>query len=215
MRTRFFGLLVAIIIVGLSSFTQPAHAAAGEIEMRVAAQRLDDGRTEFAIQQRREGEEWGERRLPRSRFVSSGADVGRWLASSPLTVGLPGVSEVEVRVATQLLEDGRMEFAIQERSEGGEWDERRLPTSRFFPAEAAAGRWLASSPLSASLPEPGGELVRIEVRVATQLLETGAWSSRSRSAVRVGSGVSVGCHSCVSSRRTRSLTGGWRALRWM
>lgn len=174
MRTRFFfGLLVAIIIVGFSAFTQPAHAAAGEIEMRVAAQRLDDGRTEFAIQQRREGEEWGERRLPRSRFVSPGADVGRWLASSPLTVGLPGVSEVEVRVATQLLEDGRMEFAIQERSEGAEWDERRLPTSRFFPAEATAGRWLASSPLSASLPEAGGELVRMEMRVATQLLEDG------------------------------------------
>ena len=173
MRTRLFGLLVAIIIVGLSALTQPAHAAAGEIEMRVAAQRLTDGRTEFAIQQRREGEEWGERRLPRSRFVSSGASVGRWLASSALMVGLPGISEVEVRVATQLLSDGRMEFAIQERREGGEWDERRLPTSRFLPAEASAGRWLASSPLSASLPDAGADVVMIEVRVATQLLSDG------------------------------------------
>lgn len=173
MRTRVFGLLAAIIIVGLSAFTPPAHAAAGEIEMRVAAQRLADGRTEFAIQQRREGEEWGERRLPRSRFVSSGADVGRWLASSPLTVSLPGVSEVEVRVATQLLEDGRMEFAIQERSEGGEWGERRLPQSRFFPDTATVGRWLASSPLMASLPDAGADVVMIELRVATQFLEDG------------------------------------------
>ena len=173
MRTRVFGLLVAIIIVGLSVFAQPAHAAAGEIELRVTAQRLADGRTEFAIQERREDEGWGERRLPRSRFVSSGTSVGRWLASSPLTVGLPGIADIEVRVATQLLEDGRMEFAIQERGEGGEWGERRLPQSRFFPDNAAVGRWLASSPLVASLPDAGAGVVTIGVRVATQLLDDG------------------------------------------
>ena len=85
LRTRVFGLLAAILLVGLSAFAQAAHAVAGQIELRVAAQRLADGRTEFAIQERREGEEWGERRLPRSRFFPAGASVGSWLASAPRT----------------------------------------------------------------------------------------------------------------------------------
>ena len=173
LHARVFGLLAAVFLIGLSAFAQAAHAAAVEIEVRVAAQRLADGRTEFAVQQRRDGEEWGERRLPRSRFFPVGASVGRWLASSPLTISLPSVGEVEVRVATQLLSDGRMEFAIQERREGGDWGERRLPGSRFFPGAAAVGRWLASSPLVASLPDDGGDVVAIEVRVATQLLSDG------------------------------------------
>ena len=157
----------------MSAVGQDIHAADGEIDVRVAAQRLADGRTEFALQERREGEEWSERRLPRSRFFPVDASVGRWLASSPLAVGLPGVGEIEVRVTTQLLADGRMEFALQERREGEEWGERRLPDSRFLPAEAPAGRWLASSPLAVSLPDPDGERVRIEVRVAAQLLADG------------------------------------------
>ena len=173
MSGRVFGLLAVITLAGLSALAQTAHASAGEIEVRVAAQRLADGRTEFALQERREGEEWGERRLPRSRFLPAGASVGRWLASSPLAVGLPGVSEVEVRVASRLLEGGRMEFALQERREGEEWGERRLPRSRFLPAGASVGRWLSSSPLAASLPDPVGDVARVEVRVATQLLSDG------------------------------------------
>ena len=165
--------MAVIILAGLSALAQAAHASAGEIEVRVAAQRLADGRTEFALQERREGEEWGERRLPRSRFLPAGASVGRWLASSPLAVGLPGVSEVEVRVASRLLEDGRMEFALQEHQSDGEWSERRLPRSRFLPAGASVGHWLSSSPLAASLPDPVGDVARVEVRVATQLLSDG------------------------------------------
>ncbi len=168
-----FPALAAISLLWLLAFAEPALADAVDVEVRVAAQRLTDGRTEFAIQQRREGEEWGERRLPRSRFVSPGASVGRWLASSPLTVGLPGVGGIEVRVATQLLEDGRMEFAIQERREGGEWGERRLPRSRFVSPGASVGRWLASSPLSVGLPDADTDVIKIEVRVATQLLDDG------------------------------------------
>ncbi len=173
LRAGVFGLLAVIILVGLAAFARPAHAAAGDIELRVAAQRLADGRTEFALQERREGEEWGERRLPRSRLVPPGASVGRWLASSPLAVGLPGLGEIEVRVTAQLLEDGGMEFAIQERREGEEWGERRLPQSRFLPGAAVVDRWLASSPLTASLPDAGADVVTIEVRVATRLLEDG------------------------------------------
>ena len=61
-------------------------------EVRITAQRLADGRTEFALQQREADGEWGERLLPPERFVPATAAVGRWLSSTPLTVSLPEVS---------------------------------------------------------------------------------------------------------------------------
>ena len=60
----------------------------------------------------------------------------------------------EVRITAQRLADGRTEFALQEREADGEWGERLLPRARFFPATATVGRWLSSTPLTVSLPEP-------------------------------------------------------------
>ena len=57
--------------------------------MRITAQRLADGRTEFALQEREADGGWGERLLPRGRFFPATATVGRWLSSTPLTVSLP------------------------------------------------------------------------------------------------------------------------------
>lgn len=145
-------MLVVVSLLGIRGAA--AQSAPGEVEVRVAAQRLADGRTEFALQER-VGGSWGERRLPSSRFFPANASVGRWLASSPLTVEVQpegmqtasGGTSVEVRVAAQLVADGRIEFALQERV-GGSWGERRLPRARFFPANARVGRWLASSALT-------------------------------------------------------------------
>ena len=139
-----------------------AQGVDGEVEVRVAAQRLADGRTEFALQERESDGSWAERRLPRARFFPANADVGRWLSSSPLTVEaepdsmLTATPEagVEVRVAAQLLADGRMEFALQEREADGSWAARRLPSARFFPANARVGRWLASSALTVGATAP-------------------------------------------------------------
>ncbi len=150
-------MLVVVSLLGIRGAA--AQSAPGEVEVRVAAQRLADGRTEFALQER-VGGSWGERRLPSSRFFPANASVGRWLASSPLTVEVQpegmqtasGGASVEVRVAAQLVADGRIEFALQEREADGSWGERRLPSSRFFPANARVGRWLASSPLTVRVP---------------------------------------------------------------
>ncbi len=62
-----------------------AQSLSGEAEVRINARRLDDGRTEFALQQRTDGE-WGERILPDSRYFPSSPRDGRWLHSSPLTI---------------------------------------------------------------------------------------------------------------------------------
>ena len=52
----------------------------------MAAQRLADDRMEFALQEREADGSWGARRLPTRRMFPAGADVGRWLSSSALTV---------------------------------------------------------------------------------------------------------------------------------
>ena len=58
-----------------------------------------------------------------------------------------GAGDSEARIGARRLADGRIEFALQPRSGGG-WGERVLPWARYFRPNAAAGRWLHSSPVS-------------------------------------------------------------------
>ena len=156
--------LLVFAVLGTRSVA--AQGADSEVEVRVAAQRLADGRTEFALQERAPDGSWDDRRLPRSRFFPANAVVDRWLSSSPLTVDVSsgsmstaaGGAGVEVRVAAQLLADGRMEFALQEREPDGSWAERRLPRARYFPANARVGRWLSSSALTINVAAPTATL---------------------------------------------------------
>ena len=77
------------------------------------------------------------------RFFPTTATVGRWLASSALS--LPAG---EVRIVARKLASGRAEFGLQQRQSDGSWGDRRLPRVRFFPTTAGVGRWLASSALT-------------------------------------------------------------------
>ena len=58
--------------------------------------------------------------------------------------------EAEVRITARQLEDGRVEFVLQQRVNGG-WGERMLPASRFFPANVEHSRWLNSTPVTVSV----------------------------------------------------------------
>ena len=118
-----------------------ADLSGSGVELRIGAQRLDDGRTEFGLQVW-DGENWAERVLPQSRFFPTNSRVDRWLNASALTLESGHV----VRISAKLLEDDRIEFALQQRI-GEEWVDRLLPRPRFFPADAAAGRWLYSGRL--------------------------------------------------------------------
>ena len=72
-----------------SSLVVRREGAAGdvtEVELRIAAQRVEGERVEFALQQRRPGEPWGERVLPARRFFRMATEIGRWLASSTIAV---------------------------------------------------------------------------------------------------------------------------------
>lgn len=58
--------------------------------------------------------------------------------------------EAEVRISARQLEDGRVEFGLQQRVDG-RWGERVLPRSRYFPADATINRWLNSTPMAVSV----------------------------------------------------------------
>lgn len=57
-----------------------------DVEVRVAARRLDDGRTEFGVQLRQPDGSWGDRVLPRNRMFPADPGHDRWLVSSPVTL---------------------------------------------------------------------------------------------------------------------------------
>ena len=187
LRTGLWAVAGALLFALVGGGTPITVLGSGpQAEVRIAAQRLDDGRTEFALQHRGSDGEWGDRILPTSRFFPAGPAVGRWIVSSVLTVSAPGAGEgtagIEVRIAAQRLGDGRTEFALQHRGSDGEWGDRILPASRFFPADPAIGRWLNSSPLTVRTPGDGEETAGTdgenetegaEVRIAAQRLGNG------------------------------------------
>ena len=84
---------------------------------------------------------------------------------------------LQVRIAARLLLGGSFEFALQQRIEGT-WGIRQLPARRFVRADAAPGRWFASSPLA-----PAAVQVRIAARIldgnsielALQRWQEGSW----------------------------------------
>ena len=159
MRARLAVLAVVavaglIAVLGVTAI--PASGAGHEAEVRISARLLADGRTEAGLQQREADGGWSERLFPRARFFP--AVVGRWLSSTPLTVRAPGAGDdaagIDVLIAVQRLADGRTEFGLQQREADGEWGERLVPPLRFVPATAAVGRWLWSTSLTVSVPEP-------------------------------------------------------------
>ncbi len=156
MGLRLTILLALALLAVLGALPAAAHAALGDgttVEVRVVARRLADGHGEFATQQRGVDGAWADRQLPWARFFWDTESFRRWVEGSPIKVAAPGGGGVAaVRVATRLLADGRMEFALEVREADGAWGQRRLPRARFFPADAPVGRWLASSPLAVRLP---------------------------------------------------------------
>ena len=89
-------------------------------------------------------------------FALGAASVGAiWSANNVST---------EVRISARELDDGRVEFALQQ-SDGDSWGDRLLPSSRLFPASVDDSRWLNSSPLTlrVALPDASDDLLEEEV----------------------------------------------------
>ncbi|MCE2531024.1 MAG: hypothetical protein J4F44_00825 [Acidimicrobiia bacterium] len=91
---HFRKALVAILIVAFGAGMVPAAASAqdADVAVRIVARRLEDGRTEFGLQQRAADGDWGERLLPSRRFFPAAAAAGRWLVCSPIT---PAIADTD------------------------------------------------------------------------------------------------------------------------
>ena len=101
--TKWTGWIVAAVALAVLAGGL-MYAANHTAEVRISARQLDDGRVEFALQQRVDGE-WGERILPPSRYFPANVGHSRWLNSTPLTVTLPEATS-PVRAASVLTGQG-------------------------------------------------------------------------------------------------------------
>jgi hypothetical protein len=86
-RGIIVALALACVALGAVAGAAVAESITQTREVRIAAQRLANGRVEFALQERGEDGTWGERILPRRRFFPA-TGSGRWLASSPIELTL-------------------------------------------------------------------------------------------------------------------------------
>ncbi len=146
-------MLMVATAMGWGQAAAQEETPEDSVEVCVAARRFLDGRVEIALQRRSEDGACSERLLPRRRILPVDAEVGRWLVTSPVTL-----DGNELRVAARRLLDGRVEVAVQRRSEDGSWGARLRPRRRFLPTVSAADRWLSSSPVDA-LPVPQHSLL--------------------------------------------------------
>ncbi|MYC07714.1 MAG: hypothetical protein F4X57_11195 [Chloroflexi bacterium] len=76
------GLLLAAVAVPSALLGTQGQSAS---EARINAYKHEDGRVEFALQVR-EGDSWGERILPRGRYLGADVRTGRWLSSTPVEI---------------------------------------------------------------------------------------------------------------------------------
>ena len=155
------GLLAWLGVAGVPSAVASQETAderaEHRLDTRILAQRHEDGRVEFALQVRDEGGPWSESATPVRRFLEPGTPVDEWFASSTLTFTAnpddpASRTSVVVRIVGRRLADDRIEFALQHGVVGQPWSERLLPARRFFPPDAAVGRWLASAPVVVTFP---------------------------------------------------------------
>ncbi len=89
---------------------------------------------------------------------------------------------IEARVGTQWRPDGRVEVALQVRSDSGAWGERLLPRKRLLPARSKHPRWLSTSPVALQGAEARVVARRltdglVEVSLRVRALD-GDWSGR-------------------------------------
>ena len=91
---RILCLLVALSAAVLGGYVLAQQTRTVETEVRISARQLDDGRTEFALQQR-DGAGWGERQLARARYFPEDVGHDRWLNSSPYIVRIAAPAGTE------------------------------------------------------------------------------------------------------------------------
>lgn len=116
-------LIAAALVIGGVSFSL-GQSINGSGEVKIVAQKLDDGRIEFGLEQD------GERILPRARFFPADARVGRWLKSSAISIErVEGPSRPPTSGATDPVMFGNWEYFTSENVDGELWGYQLVGTS--------------------------------------------------------------------------------------
>lgn len=109
MKHRLAALLL-LVAVAIPTVLYATQGERQSLEARVAAFKHENGDVEFAIQVK-DGPQWGERLLPRSRNISERSPTGRWLSSSSVTLALPDAQEPAVAAVAET-PDGHHRFDV-------------------------------------------------------------------------------------------------------
>ena len=120
---------------------------------------------------------------PADTSTEDSSDTSTDDSSTGVLVGSP-----DVRIVARLLNDGKVEFGLQQQHNGS-WGDRILPRARLFPVATPAGSWLVSTPVTLSVAEFADDLateatMRItarkrddgKVEFGLQQQENGSWS---------------------------------------
>lgn len=82
---------------------------------------------------------------------SSGTSTGT--GDTATTTTAPEAATDTVRLVARLLENGKIEFGLQQWQHDSSWSDRLFPRARLFPADTAVGRWLVSSTITLSVSD--------------------------------------------------------------
>lgn len=79
--------------------------------------------------------------------------------------------QLEARILAQRHDDGRVEFVLQVRDEGGTWSESATPVQRFLPPGTVVDQWFASSTLTLTAnPDDPSTRTSVVVRIVVRRL---------------------------------------------
>ena len=106
----------ALVLLGLGIMIGAAALAAvwaaqgsGDVEVRVAVERLEDGRVEIGLQQRGDNGSWGDIQQPDRRFLAPDADSGVVRFSSSVTFErVSRAEEIAAAYEAELFETGQL-----------------------------------------------------------------------------------------------------------
>ena len=102
------GVLVGTLAGGIGRADD--HESAGSSEVRVLAERLEDGRLSVGLQQRALSGEWGRIYRPELRIVPADSEPGRVLRSSPVELDVDdGRGAAQIEFETYIYQRGRFE----------------------------------------------------------------------------------------------------------
>ncbi len=76
--------LLAVAAIVVTAVVTAGESGADARDVRILARQTDSGSAEVALQVRGDDLTWGERILPRERFLAADSEPGRWRSSTPI-----------------------------------------------------------------------------------------------------------------------------------